>query len=160
MNFGTIQNTCRNESFSGALLYILAHILVHILKNTQVITTAHEGWKIFFLVARLAMIKPNNCILFQQNVKNTDTQETASTNNIFFKPASWILSRARRQRLWRLTIITIATTTTRPQIDKSPTNFIKMELATLPIGHCRLLPGLGYISVFMTFYFVFIQYGD
>jgi len=107
------------------------------------------------------MIKPNNCVLlFQQNVKNTDTQETASTNNVFFKLASWILSRARKQRLWHLTVITIATTTTRPQIDKSPTNFIKMELATLLIGHCPLRPGLGYISVFMTFYFVFIQNGD
>jgi len=48
------------------------------------------------------MIKANNWILFQENVKNTDAQETALKNKNFFKPASWNLSRARKQRLWRL----------------------------------------------------------
>jgi hypothetical protein len=36
---------------------------------------------------------------------------------------------------------------------------IKIQLATLPVCHCPLRPGLGYISVFMA-YLVFIQHGD
>ena len=120
---------------------------MHILKNTQVIITAHESWKIFFLVSQLAMMKANNWILFKQTVKNTDTQETALTNNIFFKPACWILSRARKQSLWHRNGHHDRQHHNRTSDPQKSHRFqlTKTQLATLPIGHCPLRPGLGYI---------------